>query len=52
MNRDVKIINKITANQIPQYMERIIYQDQAAFIPGNLSGLTFENKVIYNILIE
>lgn len=33
-------------------MKRIIYHDQAAFIPGTQSGLIFEDKVIYNVLTE
>lgn len=52
MNTDIKIINKIVTNQILQYMKRIIYHDQAAFIPGTQGSLTFENKVIHDILIE
>ena len=49
MNKDTKILNKTVANQIQQYIKKVIHHTQVGYFPGMQRCSIFANQsMIYH----
>lgn len=46
MNRDAKILNKMSANVIQWHIKRVIYHEPIAPVSGGKNGSSLENLMI------